>query len=902
MAFSYGSVTNCKVANGQTRSEYQCRLGYQVNSQSIANNTSNVTLRLQVRSTSSSYKTYGYNQTTKIDGTSLSAKSFDMRSTNVWQVFGERTITVSHNSEGKYSASKSGSFTTTASSGYSLKSGSASVTVAPATIPRYATSNQSLNSKTSSSIKMNWSSDSTVDYIWYSKDNGSNWTGVDVTDGTSGTYTISGLSANTTYNIKTRVRRKDSQLTTDSSTLAVTTYQKTTASISVSSKTETSVTVTSSSNVTASSTKYRIMKSGGSYGSWQTSNTFSGLSANSTYTVQVEKVGQASGETGYVTVSVTTYAYPYCTSAPNFTIGKQLTIQLYNPLNRTVQIQMWSHVSKSFVSDLITINGTSYTGFADIATRLYQSIPNNTESTYNIDVHYGSNKAIKEGGKYSTNGTEKPIFNNFTYEDTNEVTKALTGNNQILINGYSNLKATISVSNKAYSNYYSPIIKYRLNVGNMSSVESNYSSDKAVEMSINSINNPSIIVTAIDGRNYSTPVTETATFKSYTKPIITALEASRNNGGVGSQVTLDFDGTWWNDNFGKVDNTIKNIEYYYKKTTDNNWTKGNTTITASTNDSNFFGSVVIDGPNSDDKGFDASTAYNIKLLVTDELATSTEYQTTLGSGTPAIAILGSSVAIGQMYNEDLGGTLQVDGYDVSNKFKQYLPLIGGTLTGETTMNKSSGDTFYHAYRTDTGTGVSMGIGAGGVNHGIYSRKLNKWMLYGDGSNVYVNNYKINSASTKGVKTLSSKSDGGWSNQTDGDAYLITKAFMAYWNGAYSGKSSNLTYCSGGEIMPKGDISCSIWDKGGWTKIAGKLLVQWGEGTGISISANSVTDKTITFHQSFTKTPLVFIQPCGNYDIVGQVNDISNTNFIARIRNRSSSAVSNRWFNWFAIGM
>lgn len=91
-------------------------------------------------------------------------------------------------------------------------------------VPRYGTSVQSVNSKTETSIKMNWSSNSTVDYIWWSKDNGSNWTGINVTDGKSGTYTITGLTANTTYKIKTRIRRKDSQLTTDSSALSVTTY------------------------------------------------------------------------------------------------------------------------------------------------------------------------------------------------------------------------------------------------------------------------------------------------------------------------------------------------------------------------------------------------------------------------------------------------------------------------------------------------------------------------------------------------------------------------------------------------------------------------------------------------------------------------------------------------------
>ena len=175
-------------------------------------------------------------------------------------------------------------------------------------IPRYATAYQSLNSKTSSSIKMNWSSDSTIDYIWYSKDNGSSWTGVDVADGTSGTYTISGLSPNTAYTIKTRVRRKDSQLTTDSSALSIATYAQTIPTISLASKTSSSITVTSGCNVAVSSTQYRIKKSGGSYGSYQTSATFSGLSANTTYIVEVRKVGSDSGEDGYAAVTVTTYA------------------------------------------------------------------------------------------------------------------------------------------------------------------------------------------------------------------------------------------------------------------------------------------------------------------------------------------------------------------------------------------------------------------------------------------------------------------------------------------------------------------------------------------------------------------------------------------------------------------
>lgn len=89
---------------------------------------------------------------------------------------------------------------------------------------RYATSNHSLGAIAEDSITVNWSCDQEVDYLWHSVDGGTNWTGVDVNDGRYGTYTISGLSPNTEYKVKTRVRCKVSQRTTDSASLDVTTY------------------------------------------------------------------------------------------------------------------------------------------------------------------------------------------------------------------------------------------------------------------------------------------------------------------------------------------------------------------------------------------------------------------------------------------------------------------------------------------------------------------------------------------------------------------------------------------------------------------------------------------------------------------------------------------------------
>jgi hypothetical protein len=71
---------------------------------------------------------------------------------------------------------------------------------------------------------MQWSSNSTIDYAWYSV-NGSNWIAIGNPNSTSGQYTLTGLASYTSYTIKTRLRRKDSQLTADSNPLTTSTYR-----------------------------------------------------------------------------------------------------------------------------------------------------------------------------------------------------------------------------------------------------------------------------------------------------------------------------------------------------------------------------------------------------------------------------------------------------------------------------------------------------------------------------------------------------------------------------------------------------------------------------------------------------------------------------------------------------
>lgn len=225
-----------------------------------ADNTSLVVIDLYLRRINSSlngaYNATGTAWSITIDGTTQVGNStWDTRNTTEWQKIGSASKLVTHNSDGSKTITVSATHTGNSASGSSkMGNASGSGSYKLINIPRYATVSQSLNSKTINSITMKWSSDSTIDYIWYSINNGSSWTGIDVTDGTSGTYAINGLSPNTTYNIKTRVRRKDSQLTTDSSALSVATYDiaKISSASNFNLGSNASVTITNPANATAS--------------------------------------------------------------------------------------------------------------------------------------------------------------------------------------------------------------------------------------------------------------------------------------------------------------------------------------------------------------------------------------------------------------------------------------------------------------------------------------------------------------------------------------------------------------------------------------------------------------------------------------------------------------------------
>lgn len=491
---------------------------WSVQSQSVSKNQTTISWSLKGAGGSTNSWVQSGNFRVVIDGTVVYSSATRINLYN-GTVVASGTFTMSHNNNGdkSFSASAQAGIYTVAVN----CSGSGSWSLPK--IPRYATSNQSLTSKTETSITMQWSSDSTVDYIWYSSNNGTNWTGINVADGKSGSYTISGLAANTAYKIKTRVRRKDSQLTTDSSAL-----------------------------------------------------------------------------------SVTTYAYPYASSMPNFTIGDKFTIGIYNPLGRSVTVNILGADNSQCTND--TTTGTSITGFngSTVVTNFYNSIPNAKSGTYKVKVTYGSQASTKTGGTYTVNAADcSPSIGALTYADVNSTVTAITGNNQKIVQNQSTVRYTATglAAQKAAS---ISSVKVTVN-GNTYNLTVSGTSATGGNAAIDSSMNVTATATITDSRGLTATKSVTVNMLAWALPTAIITMQRHNNFYSETDITVNAD-------YPSVDskNWVK-IWVRTKKTTDttwSSWTQVQDNVTQTfTLDNDFEWDVKV----SIDDAFGGNTQYNLTL-------------------------------------------------------------------------------------------------------------------------------------------------------------------------------------------------------------------------------------------------------------------------------------------------
>ena len=259
------------------------------------------------------------------------------------------------------------------------------------------------------------------------------------------------------------------------------------------------------------------------------------------------------------------------------------------------------------------------------------------------------------------NGT----FNNFEFEDVNPTTLALTGNNQVCINGFSNIKATISVLNKAEAIKSATMSKYRFSISNIST-DISYKDDSNVSGVINNAKSGTFNVFAIDSRNNSTLVTKLAQSEINYEPIYIDKQNSkieRDDNRVGDNAILTLNGTLWNDDFGDVVNSITSVTYRLKKTDSSTWIDGTTTITPTITDDKFTFTGLIASDNLD-TSWDLEASYNVEVTIEDELSISTA-EFILNSAIPTMSLDKNGVGIMCAYDNSIGGALQVAGQKIN---------------------------------------------------------------------------------------------------------------------------------------------------------------------------------------------------------------------------------------------
>lgn len=341
-------------------------------------------------------------------------------------------------------------------------------------------------------------------------------------------------------------------------------------SLSVQSATETSITLKYTTDkpawLFARINDDDWLNGGGAFVSNTTSGTFTikykdrastkSLDPNTTYkiTVLCRALNHDSGIDTSKQISGTTYDYPHITAVntSNLTIGNSQKLTLYNPLSRTVTIKMNKDSASGTQLYSGTTNSTSIT-FTPTASTLYASIPSSKNAKCVYSAIYSTSTKTTSQYTYSINETNcKPTFSNFSYEDINSNTVGLTNNNQLLVDGYSNCKVTVSTSNRAIAKNGASISKYIIYWGN-SNLDLSYSSTSDVSSSITGSGNI-VKVTAVDSRGLSTTITKTINNISYSKPIIESVSTQRSDG-VNEETHLNLKISIWN---GKWDNSSRN--------------------------------------------------------------------------------------------------------------------------------------------------------------------------------------------------------------------------------------------------------------------------------------------------------------------------------------------------------
>lgn len=194
-----------------------------------------------------------------------------------------------------------------------------------------------------------------------------------------------------------------------------------------------------------------------------------------------------------------------------------------------------------------------------------------------------------------------------TVVDINETTKALTGDENVIIKYKSTPRLTTQIQITSPNDNNSTLSYLQVAGNNISDLTQR----------VFDVQNPtqnSFIVKAINSRDYSTetPLSSTGTFIDYIIPTITITSAKRTEPTTGD-ATIEYKGDYYNGKFSEnVPNTLT-LTWKYKEKGVEEYTNGGT-ITPVIKDNTFSGTINVNGL------FNYKKQYDIIVIVTDKLS------------------------------------------------------------------------------------------------------------------------------------------------------------------------------------------------------------------------------------------------------------------------------------------
>ncbi len=390
------------------------------------------------------------------------------------------------------------------------------------------------------------------------------------------------------------------------------------------------------------------------------------------------------------TVNLTTIPREaYLTNTPNFTVGNNIGLNFSN--SGSLYVRAYLYVNNTLVKyqNMGTGSSGTFTMSSSNNNTVYSKMPSSTSvggsgTYFKIRTYSNSGYSSQVGGDRNKNITayvnqsiNKPTFTNYTLSNVSKTinvvdkysntlqsnnTTTLLGSSSKLIKGYSNVRATISSSDKMVAKNYASGSKYRLTSPTQQTEGSYTTGTRTLDLS--NVQTGSFTVTAFDSRNLTTTVSKSLTLTNYVPLTLFNMELIRDNQ-VDAPTKLKFEGDMFKGYFGGGTSGVENdltVEYRWKPST-SSW--GAQTWNDITDD------VIIDGSgnisyeeyidgNEGTSGFTTGSSFDVEIRGYDKLS-HVIIENTLSVGEPLMDATQDGVAFGKKYNSSLGGKLQIDG-------------------------------------------------------------------------------------------------------------------------------------------------------------------------------------------------------------------------------------------------